>query len=433
MKISEMPAASSIDGSEIFEIVQNGASKQCSITEILSAAPDENGIYPDVPLNRVVLKRYAMQTSTIPAIEGNVGMIKKILATAYPVLLDSNSRIVAYLNGNDITKTADGLPAVLTDPTLQVMTHVGGLWTKYEYDASTNEKIFKFSVHKVRGYRYIRSRFLSCYGGTVIDGKLLSIAGQWTTQNKSTQQYHAYAKALGDNYREMALQDHEVYRAYFWLIHSTFNSQSVYIGISNVSSAWWGTNGGNVDAEGFTSYAPFHLTGVTNSIKGHEGELTLTVTNKNDESVDVKPCKFLWCENRLAGPYFIWCTGYLKKDKVWYRCNDLSKIAFTVTDDYEAVCDATENGGWILENFEDTMIPSAVGASATTGMCDYYWSSYNAGSVYVPAVVGYANVGSYGGVSAVHSGGGASYAYANFGGALASDDPTDATPDRTVA
>jgi hypothetical protein len=439
MKITEMPTASALQGQEVFEVVQNGVSKQCSITEILSAAPDANGVYPDVPLNRVVLKRYSMQTSTIPAIEGNLGMITKILATAYPVLLDSNSRVVAYLNGDDITKTADGLTAVLNDPLHQVMAHLGGIWAKYEYDASTNTKIFKFSVYKVRGYRYIGSRFVPCYGGTVIDGKLLSIADQWTTQNYNIQQYHDYAKAFGDNYREYAMQDHEVYRMYFWLIKQTFNSQSIYEGIDNVDWTWWYTNGGNVDA-GYTYCSPFHKTGVTNSIKGHEGELSVTVKNKADVSVTVKPNKFLWCENRLSGPYWIWATGYIKKNQVWYRCKDLSKIAFDVTDDYEAVCDeaakdTSTTDGFILENYKDTLIPSALGASATTGMCDNYWRAANPSetTVYVPAVVGGADHGSRLGVSVVNSSHVASSATPRFGGAPASSDPSDTIADGTVA
>jgi hypothetical protein len=439
MKISEMPLASSITGSEVFEIVQDGQSRQCSITEILSAAPDANGVYPDVPLNRICVKRYAMQASTIPAIEGNLGMIALITATAYPCLVDSNSIEVARLNGSDVTKTADGRPAVLDDPTLQVMTKMGGVWTKYEYNAATNEKTFKYSIYKVRGYRYIRRRYVGCYGGTVQDGKLLSIAGQWTTQSKNIQQYHEHAKALGDNFREYACQDHEVFRMYFWLIHQTFNSQSIYAGIPNANWTWWYTNLGNVDAGGIQC-APFHKTGITNSIKGHEGETSVTCTNKEDVSCTVKPNKFLWCENRLSGPYFIWATGYLKKDQIWYRCNDLSKIAFTVTDDYEAFCedvtkDTTTNEGWALELFEDTLIPNALGASDSTGFCDWCWSTStpSEGGVYVPALVGSALYGSRCGLSVSNSSHVASYAHPYFGAALASDDPTDTTPERTIA
>lgn len=440
MKISEMPTAGAITGREIFEIVQNGVSCQCSVSDILSAAPDVNGVYPDVPLNRVTLKRYSGQTSPTPTISDNVGMIAEIQATAYPVLLDRNSRIAAYLSGNDMRKTADGLPAVLNDWTLQAMVRMGGIYYKYYYVASTNEKVYHFSTKKVRGYKYIRRRFLSCFNGTVETQEskqvLLSNADKWSTQNYNLTQYHQFAKNLGDNYREIATQDREVFRLYFWLIEKTFNSQAVFAGISTVSWDWWGkftqtANGGQ------SSYAQFHKNGATLDILGFKGEKSISVSNSDGTAVTVKPCKWLWRENPLSGPYWIWETGYLKKDSVWYRCKDLSKIAFTVTADYEAICDdpgAGTGGGYILENFEDTLIPQLLGGSSTTGMCDNFWrqSSPGAGTVYIPAGVGSADYGVMLGVSVLTSAGVASYSSAYFGGALASDDPTDQTANGIV-
>lgn len=264
MKISQLPTAGALTGKEIFEIVQDGQSRKCSVSEILSAAPDANGVYPDVPLNRVTLKRYSGQTSATPVIIDNVGMIDAIAATAYPVLIDRNSNIVAYLNGNDISKTADGLPATLSDWTIQAMLRCGGFYKRYEYNAVTNEKIFKFSTKKVRGYKYVRRRFINLFGGTVEtqDSKqvLLSNAGKWSSQSYNLTQYHQFAKNLGTNFREIATQDREVYRMYFWLIEKTFNSQSLYAGISNVTWDWWGkftqaANGGQ------SSYAQFHKNG----------------------------------------------------------------------------------------------------------------------------------------------------------------------------
>lgn len=440
MKISEMPLVTSLTGEESIEIVQNGASKRCTLEQIAAAQPDSNGVYPDVPLNRVTLKRFSGQTSPSPVITDNLGMIDAISATAYPVLIDRNSNIVAYLNGNDVRKTADGLPATLNDWTLQAMLRCGGFYKKYEYNAVTNEKIFKFSTKKVRGYKYVRRRFLNLFGGAVEtqDNKsmLLSNANKWTNQSYSLTQYHQFAKNLGDNFREIATQDREVYRMYFWLLEKTFNSQSVYQGISNVSWDWWGkftqaANGGQ------SSYAQFHKTGETMSISGHKGEKSINVTNSAASQVTVKPCKWLWRENMLSGPYWIWETGYLKKDSVWYRCKDLSKIAFTVTADYEALCEdygAGTGGGYILEDYADTLIPQLLGGSTTTGHCDNFWrqASPGAGTVYIPAGVGGADYGAGLGVSVLTSYYVASTSTASYGGALASDDPTDTTPDGAV-
>lgn len=440
MKISEMQLVTTLTGEECIEIVQNGASKRCTLEQIAAAQPDSNGVYPDVPLNRVTLKRYSGQTSATPVIIDNVGMIDAIAATAYPVLIDRNSNIVAYLNGNDISKTADGLPATLSDWTIQAMLRCGGFYKRYEYNAVTNEKIFKFSTKKVRGYKYVRRRFINLFGGTVEtqDSKqvLLSNAGKWSSQSYNLTQYHQFAKNLGTNFREIATQDREVYRMYFWLLENTFDSQSVYAGISNISWDWWekftqAANGGQ------SSYGQFHKTGETMSISGHKGEKSITVSNSDAVQVTVKPCKWLWRENMLSGPYWIWETGYLKKDSTWYRCKDLSKIAFTVTADYEAVCEdcgAGTGGGYILENYADTLIPQLLGGSTTTGHCDNYWrqASPGAGTVYIPAGVGSSGTGAALGVSCLNSVSVASTSNANFGGALASDDPTDTTPDGSV-
>lgn len=440
MKISEMQLVTTLTGEESIEIVQDGVSKRCNLAQIAAAQPDSNGVYPDVPLNRVTLKRFSGQTSPTPVITDNLGMIDSIAATAYPVLIDRNSNILAYLNGNNIEKTVDGLPATLDDWTLQAMLRCGGFYRKYEYNASTNEKIFKFSTKKVRGYKYVRRRFLNLFGGTVEtqDSKsvLLSNANKWTKQSYSLTQYHQYAKNLGDNFREIATQDREVYRMYFWLLEKTFNSQSVFVGISTVSSDWW-SKFSQVDNGGQSSYAQFHKTGETLSISGHKGEKSVTVTNTAGVQATVKPCRWLWRENMLSGPYWIWETGYLKKDSTWYRCKDLSKIAFTVTADYEAICEdcgAGTGGNYILEDYADTLIPQLLGGSTTTGHCDHYWrqASPGAGTVYIPAGVGGATGGAALGVSCVASDNVASYSSATCGGALASDDPTDTTPDGSV-
>lgn len=436
MKISELTSATNIKGSELLEIVQDGVSKKITLADLANAQPDSNGIYPDVPFNRVEIRRLSGQGSTIVAVNGNVSMIDKIFAMCAPVLLDSNSKVAAYLNGSDITKTSDGLSATLSDPTLQVMTRLGGFWHKYEYEAATNTKISKFSIYKVRGYRYVRRRFIGCYGGSLVDGKLVSNADRWSKQSLQMQQYHTYAKAVGDHYREIAMQDYEVYRWLFFLLHKTYNSQSVYVGATTVDWGWW--NEFSKDGGTTGQYGQFGKTGYLNDVLGNEGEKSITVTNRSNVAKTVKPCKFLWCEDLLAGPFWVWATGRIHKDGVWYEFKDLSKIAFSVTADATPVCDIVNKGtnvsnAYILECFEDTMIPTQVGASATTGFCDATWTNQAAGSVYVPALVGSAAFGVSCGVSALTSNNVPSDANSSCGGCLASDDPTDTIADGTTA
>ena len=440
MKITDMTPITSLTGAESIEIVQDGVSKRCTLDQIAAAQPDSNGVYPDVPLNRVTLKRYSGQTSTTVVVSDNLGMIDAIAATAYPVLLDRNSEIVAYLNGNDITKTADGLTATLNDWLHQCMVRMGGIYYKYYYVASTNEKVFHFSTKKVRGYKYIRRRFLNMFGGTVEehDSKLmlLSIADRYTTQSKTISQYHTYAKNLGEHYREIATQDREVYRYYFWLLEQTFNSQSVLRGICDVSWSDWYSNDDEYETEGAHNCPPFHLTGITKTIAGHKGEISIQHTFVgNGNTATVKPYKWLWRENMLSGPYWIWETGYMKKGGKWYRAKNINtNVSFDPTDtaNWEFVCDECTVAGYILENYADTLLPSLTGGSDSTGHADNYWRADDANALYIPAGVGSALDGSNLGVSVLSSNPVVSSAHPNFGGALASDDPTDTIADGTI-
>ena len=94
-----------------------------------------------------------------------------------------------------------------------------------------------------------------------------------------------------------------------------------------------------------------------------------------------------------------------------------------------------KSDGYILEDFEDTIIPSLVGGTDQTGHADYYWRAEDAAgtNVYIPAGSGGADGGSDLGVSVLSSNRVLSNANPSYGSALASDDPTDTIPDGTVA
>ena len=437
-KITDYSAITTITGNETILVVQDGVTHSATLAELQLGQPDSQGLYPEVPLNYVEIKRTVAQTSYTVVLNGNLGMADEICKTAFPCLIDRNSIITTLLNGNDVKKTADGITATLDDWTLQCMVRMGGFWKKYIYDASTNTKIFRFSTKKVRGYKYVRRRFLNMFGGCVEthDSKnmLLSNSGKFTTQSLNIRQYHEYAKNLGDNFREIATQDREVYRFYFWLMELTYNSQSVIRGICDVNLSWWGSLNRSEDG-GQSSYGQFYKTGVTNDIVGHKGELTIAISNGESE-INVKPYRWLWREGMLSGPYWIWETGYLKVGGKWYKAKNINtNVSWEVTDadNWQYLCDECTTLGYILEDFEDTLIPSQAGGSEATGHCDHYWRADDQTAIYIPAGVGDANNGSYLGVSVMNSNNVVSNSNTICGGALASDDPTDTIADGTVA
>ena len=134
----------------------------------------------------------------------------------------------------------------------------------------------------------------------------------------------------------------------------------------------------------------------------------------------------------------MWEGGALKKDDKWYVAKDINTFtSFDPTSEqYQYLCDAvTISNSYILEDFEDTIIPSMVGGTDHTGHCDMYWRTEDADGtkVYIPAGSGSAYSGSYLGVSVLYSDAVLSDASPIFGSALASDDPTDTILDGTMA
>lgn len=435
-KFTDYPKASLLNGDETLLVAQDGAIKQCSLADIAAAAPNQAGVYPDVPLNRITIKRFAAQESATVVATDNLGMMSRIFALFFPCLIDRNSNIVAYLNGNDTTKTIDGLAATLDDYSMPCMVRLGGYYRKYEYDAVTNTKIEKYSVYPVKGYKYIRRRFFPMFAGEVEEqgGKkiLTSNANKWATQNYNIQQYHEYAKNMGDNFRAIAIQDFNEYRKMFFMWKRSYNCQSFY-GITGFD---WNKWSATPNAEsGKTGVAQPYINGVTTSIKGMEGQLAeQTFTYKDGTTQKYKPYKFLWAEGFLAGPWWLRCSGALKKADKWYVAKDINTCAtWEATDDsHQYLCDACTKEGWILENFEDTMFVTQVGGSDTKGLCDYYYRADSQTTNYIPVVVGSASNGSFVGVSCLHSAVGVSNSTSDHGSALASDDPTDTLTDGTV-
>ena len=440
MKISELPKIGKITGAETLYLVKDGVSYQATLDDIRSGEPDAKGLYPDVPINYVEIVRYSGQESTTVVTNGNTSLIDKIWSGVFPCTINRSGIITQMLNGDDTTKTVDGLPAVLNDWAQPCMVRYGGYWTKYFYDASTNTKHFRFSPYKVKGYKYVRRRFLSMFGGSIESHEskdmLTSNAGAWTSQSSVLPTYHADAKNMGDIFRVRAVQDRKVYRDMFWLKEATFNSQSVQQGCNGVSLDWWGKFS-QAENGGASQYAQFYKNGITAQVKGHKGEVSITVNNGESDAT-MKAQKWGWIEGWLGGPYWLWESGALKKADKWYFANDINTFtSFDPTSEqYKLLCDAVKTlDSYILEDFEDTIIPSMVGGTDHTGHCDMYWRSEDAAgtNVYIPAGSGGANVGSLLGVSVLHSGRVLSYASPSYGSALASDDPTDTIPDGTVA
>ena len=80
--------------------------------------------------------------------------------------------------------------------------------------------------------------------------------------------------------------------------------------------------------------------------------------------------------------------------------------------------------------FEDTNLPIAVDGSSSKGYCDNFWNDTQSDRR-IPISLGSAYYGTARGLSCLSSSNAPSVSSPGDGAALASDDPTDSTPDKT--
>ena len=102
-KFTDYQSATHLSGTETMLLAQNGKIVTATLDMLRAASPNSAGVYPDVPLNRVTIKRNVPQASTIVVMDDNLSMVEKIRSLCYPCLVDRNSKVAAYLNGDDTT------------------------------------------------------------------------------------------------------------------------------------------------------------------------------------------------------------------------------------------------------------------------------------------------------------------------------------------
>ena len=85
-KFTDYPKVSLLEGTETFLVAQNGSIKQCSIADIAAAAPNSAGVYPDVPMNRITIKRFSAQASGTVVATDNLEMMNRIFSLFFPCL-----------------------------------------------------------------------------------------------------------------------------------------------------------------------------------------------------------------------------------------------------------------------------------------------------------------------------------------------------------
>lgn len=190
-----------------------------------------------------------------------------------------------------------------------------------------------------------------------------------------------------------------------------------------VDGGQWNTWGG---------YKPFVPNGITATLGNNTGKVSYTVKGwtGGDKVIQVTsyrgleaPFEYLWM---LADDLLIWnregsAEAYLCEDPTKFTSH--SDSATTVPAGYVVMSEVPKNEGYIATNsfsskgysFPD----NASGASATTGFCDYFWTTYAAASPgrgwFGALLAASAGIGTSAGFGCLGANYRSSYSYANIG------------------
>lgn len=221
---------------------------------------------------------------------------------------------------------------------------------------------------------------IGVYKGTVSDGKLHSWSGQTPTVSVSQSDFKTYAQASGEGFSLVRFKHHSMMAFLFYALYGYTNSQAICgAGSSAQGKVTGGTNG----------------YGMTDTVAGGNG--------------DTGSINFWGLEN-WWGDLYEWIDNVSANSNLW-----------TITEDGGSTreVEAANANGYIskvLVGNDLDMTPVGVGASDSTGFCDYYYRLSDNGVVLSRSSVSpYTN----GGIAYIHAANLASYTGTDIGSRLA--------------
>jgi len=213
--------------------------------------------------------------------------------------------------------------------------------------------------------------------------EMCSVAGQWPKVNETRAEYRTMAAERGAGFRQLDYYLHSAVQLLYLVEYADFNAQSMIGGgRTNLTGGGWTADsyiaptGLSIsDGNGTNSV----MSGTLYSING-TGYLTDYMTYRGIENLFGNVWKMLdgiawdgsWTGAAAAQPVYV--------------TNNSSYFADQVSTNMKHLCDASYIGadaGYISNIEEATgFIPSAVGASSTTDLCDYYYQYSQVGRDY---------------------------------------------------
>lgn len=365
-----------------------------------------------------------------------------------------------YLNASDSTKKEDGTPALLDGTDGQVMVEIPEFFMKFEMEGTKRRCLM--SLYPLPGFNRVEKMYISAYeaaldrtnlklssvvnntaqfrGGNnaaANDGTSKTLLGRPVTTISLTQ-FRTYARNRGSiNWNCNA---YLVQKILYWLIaveYGNFNNQLPFnpaltsegyrqgglsIGVTDID----GTKGDN-----FNGYQPFIPCGHTNLLGNSTGVVSFQMPVEYDAVIKtVSVPTYRGVENPF-GHVWKWtdgCKCNIQSDasgglSEFYVCTNPANFQDADYANYvlRGLLPRTEGyiKSLIVGEFGE-MMPLTVGASSTTYMCDYFYTSIPASGVAQRGVLfgGYAYYGATAGVGCSNANPAATYANANIGSRL---------------
>lgn len=230
--------------------------------------------------------------------------------------------------------------------------------------------------------------------------KMTSVAGQWAKTNETRAEYRAMAAERGTGWRQLDYFLHSAIQLLYLVEYADFNSQTMIgAGRTNLSGGGWTAD----SYIGLTGLSVGDGNGTNNVSNGGANYLTDYMTYRGIENLYGNVWKMVdgiawdgsWTGSAAAQPV--------------YATNNSSYFADQVRTNMQHLCDASYIGttAGYISNIEEVtgFIPSAVGASSTTDLCDYYYQYSEVGRDYWRVVLAgsYATGGGKAGVLALNA------------------------------
>lgn len=295
----------------------------------------------------------------------------KFLNRLRPFQCNYDGTGVEFLS-DDVRIKRDGNPSDLTNPLKLQLLRVPRYWTT-SYSYSNNYIYRLFSDQYRSGWEEVQPFGYPRYKGKVSGTKLLSYSGIIPSNSISLITSDAYAINTNPAGRTTPFY---IYQNMYWLSvldTGRFNMQAFYPGITNSASA-------------YSSAAP---TGVMDDLLTPSGQKTY----EYQAGLFSNPFRWRFVEeffgqtwNNMGAIYVVWQPGWAMQ-KVYIATTPGQITTNNDYSGYKFIGEIPKTEGWIKEFVPGTILPGILGASSTTGKCDYSYAD-SAVTAFVHNVVG---------------------------------------------